>query len=370
MREIASTKPADVAVYYPRSRLRTLTPDYDAIESHAKILASELAAIGVNASPYLGNGTVGRGRPPLHNFDWVVLEYNPYSHARWGFCPSLLPRFRRSRRREFKFALFVHEAFDTPSPNVLRSRLIATWQKLQFRALVQSADYVFTASSHFRTFVTEAAPGVDPVHVPTFSMISRCEMPRASCRKLLGVSEGDLVLGALGGGHPDRGFNHISSAVRAATRTGRNVVFMNLGESAPSLPNAIAEPRVRICQPGRIPPADLSMYLTACDLFLAPFLNGACSRRSSVAAALSHALPVLATQGRMTDPLFIDNPEALCLVDADDPDRFAEQTLALLGDPERRSALGDGAIALYDAEMSPSVAARRVATHLGFANEA
>ncbi len=355
----------------PRSRsLSSSASEHCAVGSHAKILASALEAIGVNAFPYVGEGTVGRGGPALNNFEWVVLEYSPYGHARWGFCPSLLRRFRRSRRREFKFALFVHEAFATPSPNVLRSRLIATWQKLQFRTLVQSADYVFTSSPHFGKLVTEAAPSVDPVHVPTFSMINRCEMPRASCRKLLGVAEGDLVLGALGGGHPDRGFNHISTAIRAATRTGRNVVFMNLGESAPLLPSAIAEPRVRICQPGRMPPADLSMYLTACDLFLAPFLSGACSKRSSVAAALSHALPVLATQGPSTDPLFIDNPEALCLVDADDPDRFAEQTLALLGDRERRSALGRGAIALYDAEMSPGVAARRVAAHLGFSNEA
>ena len=117
-----SSTATSVAVCY-RSKLHEATSAdrHDAVKSHADILAAALGALGASSS-YEEISPHDFRRSSMAKVDWVVLEYSPYSFARWGFAPYLLIRFRRRRARTYRLALFVHEVFDNPEVQPLRKR--------------------------------------------------------------------------------------------------------------------------------------------------------------------------------------------------------------------------------------------------------
>jgi glycosyltransferase involved in cell wall biosynthesis len=291
------------------------------------------------------------------------LEYSPYAFARWGFAPYLLIRFRRRRARKFRLALFVHEPFDNAPEQPLRKRLITVWQRYQLRKLVGGSDLIFVANDGYRDVLQALVPGCEVTHVPTFACVGTEGIMKEEARARLGLADGALILSTFGGSRPDRGLEHIAHAVQAIRQIDSGVILLNLGEDAPPEIPGLSHADVR--RPGALSEEDLSAWLASSDLLLAPFRGGACSRRSTIAAALSHGLPVLATRGRMTDALLTEHPEALCLVDAESTADFALEAALLVQDDERRVQLAEAGLAFYEAELSPENAARTVAISLG-----
>jgi len=113
----------------------------------------------------------------------------------------------------------------------------------------------------------------------------------------------------------------------------------------------------------RRPAAEVSAALAGADLFLAPLADGVSSRRTTVAAALAHALPIVGTSGASTDPWLAASP-AFVLAGAADGRAFAEALEALAADAARRARMARAARDLFDARFSWSVIARAYARHL------
>ena len=358
-----SSTATSVAVCY-RSKLHEATTGdkHDAVKSHADILIATLGSLGANSS-YEEISPRDFRRSSMAKVDWVVLEYSPYSFARWGFAPYLLIRFRRRRARTYRLALFVHEAFDSSGGQPPRKRIITMWQRYQLRKLVGCADVIFVSNDGYRGVVEDLVPGCQAIHVPTFATVGTGGVAKQEARARLGLADGALVVSMFGGGRPDRGLEHIGRAVQAIRQIDSKAILLNLGEGAPLQITGLSNADVR--RPGALSEEELSLWLASSDLFLAPFRDGAFSGRSTIAAALSHGLPVLGTRGRMTDALLIEHPEALCLVDADNVAGFALEATLLVQDDERRVRLAEAGLAFYEAELSPDKAARTVALSLG-----
>ncbi len=111
------------------------------------------------------------------------------------------------------------------------------------------------------------------------------------------------------------------------------------------------------------PAAEVSAALADADLFVAPLADGVSSRRTTVAAALAHALPIVGTTGASTDTWLADSP-AFALAGAADGPALADRLDALAADPGRRAAMAHAARGLYETRFTWDAIARAYEQHL------
>jgi glycosyltransferase involved in cell wall biosynthesis len=290
--------------------------------------------------------------------DAIVVQYNPFSFARWGFAPWLAGRMARlrSRRRRPIIGLMIHEPY-VPMTS-WRWGLMGAWQRSQLLALRAASDVVLVAIERWADALTPAAPRRPTYHIPVGSPLPDMRAARQDQRDRLGLGDGNVVLTVFGTSHPTRLVSFVECSARAVARDGHAVTVLNLGAGAP--PMLAADERIEVLTPGVLSPAELARWLSAGDIFLAPFLDGVSTRRTTLMAALQHGLPVVATDGPLTDRILRDAPDALRLVTVDDEPAFADAVVALARDPAQRRWLGRGARELHDAHFAWPRIARRV----------
>jgi glycosyltransferase involved in cell wall biosynthesis len=102
----------------------------------------------------------------------------------------------------------------------------------------------------------------------------------------------------------------------------------------------------RVRATGALIDRELSISLSACDLMVQPYEDGATTRRSSLIASLAHGVPVVASLGTLTEPVW-QASGAVALVPGS-ANAFAEAVRGLLADSSRRAVLGRAALELYD----------------------
>jgi glycosyltransferase involved in cell wall biosynthesis len=178
----------------------------------------------------------------------------------------------------------------------------------------------------------------------------------------LELSESDIVLASLSTGTAGRLFEYTVRAANALAAESRDVVLLHLGAGAPKA-HGLAD-SVRIHQPGRLPDDELASWLSAADLFVAPFVDGVSTRRGSVMAALQHGLPVVGTIGSLTDAVLARATDALLLVPVNRPDLFAEAVVQLAGAREDAGRLGAAGRELYESSFDWPVVAQRLLDEL------
>jgi len=368
---IARTRPAAPSVPMPSvaastaMRISVVYRDQgapvDGIRDYSRGLTAALADRGANVSLHL---THGRELPPnAVRADAVILQYNPFAYGRRGFAPWLpraVERLSRARPRPI-IAVMVHEPFFPL--HGWRGTLMGGWQRMQLAALRSPADVTFVSIEPWLGTVRNWGPRGSLHHVPIGSNLPDMRSHRPEARAELGVGEDTIVLAAFGTAHPSRLMGHIASSAVALHEAGYSVVVLNLGAGAPAL-EEVAE-SVRIESPGRLEARELARRLSAADLFVAPFVDGVSSRRTTFAAALQHALPVVATDGASTDRFIRDARGACRLVPVQaGPAAFAEAVLELAREAPDRERLAQNARLLYEQKFAWPVIADLLLEHL------
>lgn len=111
------------------------------------------------------------------------------------------------------------------------------------------------------------------------------------------------------------------------------------------------------------PASDVSAALASADLFVAPLADGVSSRRTTVAAALAHALPIVGTRGPSTDA-WLTEFGACALADAGDEAGLVTHLDALARDAPARRAMARAARVLFDSRFAWEAIARDYLQHL------
>jgi glycosyltransferase involved in cell wall biosynthesis len=221
---------------------------------------------------------------------------------------------------------------------------MGAWQRVQLWALRLAADVVLVSIQAW-TEVIGPRPRRPVHHVPVGSALPDMRAARTDQRRELGLADETVVLCAFGTAHPTRLTRHIERAALSVKARGQEVVVLNLGLGAKPL--AALEGEVRVLTPGRLDVQSLARWLAASDLYLAPFEDGVSTRRTTLMAALQHALPVVATDGPLTDGV-LRSSDALRLVPPSDEALFAEQVCRLASAAPDRAVLGRRARELYE----------------------
>lgn len=353
-----------------------LPPQVDGIGDYSAHLAAELARSasvtlltsqgrphdpisGVSIEPTFSAqkpSTVGRivqaveaDRP-----DWVLLQYNPFSYGRWGLNPHLPGAMRRIKRRcpGTKFALMVHEPF-VPVLD-WKHAIMTVWQRQQLRALGQAADVIAFSVAPWAARFRRWFPGKPVLHLPVGSNIPLVPTTSGEARARLGISEGQCVLGFFGTAHNARLLDWVRDAARAVARAGRDPLVLYMGPHKDVMGRVLDG--TPIIADGLLSAEETSGRFPAVDVFLAPFVDGVSTRRTSVMAALQHGLAVVGTRGALTDDVLVrQDGKSFLLADVSAPDEFQRHVLRLLNDKELRERLGHEARGLFETLFSWNV---------------
>jgi len=343
--------------------------DVDGVADHARMLSRALVEAGdiVTLIDYRDghwcvaeesgsrDASAANVAASLRACDWVILEYSPFGMARWGFAPWTL-LWACAASRLSRLALFVHEPYVREGRG--RRRLISVWQRLQLRLLLRWTAAALVPIEQSCDLITGLRPGLVVGHIPVGSNLPDRRTKRAARRSQLGV-EDHVVVAVFSTGHESRLDEHLGHALRALSATGRPVLALNLGAGASPLPPIDGIP---VISPGWLEADVLAEYLSAADLFLSPLADGASMRRTTIAAALQHGLPVISTDGYLTDRQLRARDSGIEMIDVDDPARFGAAAAALAGAPVECARRGEQARLAYTRTWSwPSIVESLVA---------
>ena len=146
---------------------------------------------------------------------------------------------------------------------------------------------------------------------------------------------------------------HASILVPALTRIldgAADRVALLVGRNGASMRRAIVRDRpdleTRIVATGGLEPAEVSAHLSACDVLVQPYEDGASARRGSLMAGLALGLPVVTNRGSVTGDVWTRRP-AVYLTDSADPEALANGVSDLLANPGLRAELAASAKALH-----------------------
>jgi len=310
----------------------------DGIGDYCEKLESALRVAGADART-----VAWRGRGIDVNEGSLILQYNPFSFGRWGFAPRLVVDLVALKRRRptVQLAVMVHEAFlRAASP---KSLVMAAWQRLQLRAVLSVADVVMVSTSAWRPLLPSRRV---PITAPVGSNLPDRRERRRDQRRALDAGSETVVLATFGTNHPARLMDYVVAAANASAAGHQPVMLLCLGAGTPPLKGL--DPTVTLRRPGRQSDGELATELSAADIYLAPFADGLTTRRTTLMAALQHALPVVGTDGPHTEPGLRDEQAAICWTPIGDPDRFADATLRLACDWALRQRRGAAARALFE----------------------
>jgi glycosyltransferase involved in cell wall biosynthesis len=305
-----------------------------------------------------GSGYVKTTASELEAMDVLILQYEPFSFGRRGFAPGLalfLARLRRRRPRPL-IAVMFHETYVRMKN--LRWALMGSWQRAQLLAIQAAADVQFCSIQRWSERLRKTSLGRPVHHLPVASNLPDARAHRSRVRRSLAADPNTIVLSCMGLRHPGRLQQEVLASARAAGTVSRSVLLLDLGPGAPS--TTPLDENVEMRATGYLPAEDLAGHIAASDVFLAPYMDGVSTRRTSVMAALQHGVPVVGTTGPLTDDALTRARELLLVP----PEHLVAAVTYLVGEPESRAELGAAGRRLYGSAFDWPVLVQRLRDHL------
>ncbi|MFO0810546.1 MAG: glycosyltransferase family 4 protein [Gemmataceae bacterium] len=107
----------------------------------------------------------------------------------------------------------------------------------------------------------------------------------------------------------------------------------------------------RVLVTGRLPADGVSAHLCACDLVMQPFPDGVSARRTSLMAAIANGVPVVTSDGDLTEPVWRGVP-GITLVPAGEDLRLGDAASKLLANPATLAELRHSVREFYERHFS------------------
>jgi len=230
--------------------------------------------------------------------DWLVVQFNPFSFGRRGFCPHLPAALATIRRQKTaRVAVMFHETMVPSWP--WKFLAMSGWQRPIFDWVCRLAETVFVSTERWIPQVRRASRKVACHHLPVGSNIPRSLLTTSQARRRLGIGDEVTVLGIFGQNHPSRPLDWIAKAAEGLREPGRQPLIVYVGPDGDAVKKACGAISVIDC--GVQPAESVGDHLLAMDALVSPFVDGASTRRGSLIAALQHGVPVATTRREWTD---------------------------------------------------------------------
>lgn len=279
----------------------------------------------------------------------LLVQWVPHGYGRRsmnvGFCRWLA---RRVRRNGDLLQLMIHEPF-LEFRGIRQSAAAAVHRWLVW-TLLHAAERVWLSIPAWESRLRPYAPrGLRMDWLPIPSPIPRTATQHSvrAVREKLGNPS--LLIGHLGT-YSSAIREMLEPAIVELLRSRPETRFLMLGSSGDEFRSAFLarSPDLsnRLFATGCLRSAELSAHLSACDLLIQPYPDGASSRRSSLMAGISHRVPVVTTCDHLSEPLWSDSG-AVAIAPASDRMALLNSARRLIDSPEERARLGSAGFRLY-----------------------
>lgn len=318
------------------------------VPDHPRIDVQRLPdRFGPSSWRVIGNALDGTSEPYR-----LLVQYVPHAFGWKGanlpFCVWL-----RARRRDHLWIMFHEVAYPFERGAGLRRHALAAINRAMVSLLGASVERSFISIPAWQPGVEAAMRKGTPIKwLPVPNAIDVVDDKKH-------VSE---IANRYGQGHPLVGHFGtygalirplLDSAVASLLESSDcRVLLIGRGSKEACAEFASVRPELagRVHAAGSLDSRDVSLHIQACALMMQPYLDGVSSRRTSAMAALAHAVPVVTTDGPLSEPVWRDS-EAVVLVPARDSDALAAAVASLASDPARLRELSRRGRELYDSRF-------------------
>lgn len=292
----------------------------------------------------------------------IFLQYAPHAYERRGMTlgVNLIPTIIRVATGK-RVILNFHELF-IPFDQVPRHALGALWQRAMAFLIGVSSNSLIAVSSEWPRRLRRIGIRRKVRVIPVGSNIPRADLApdeRETIRIRLGTRRDCLLVGCFGATGPSGDVSLLREALRKTqTQCALKVVW--LGRTGLATRGLDGD---GITWTGPLPHPEISRIMSSCDIFVLPFADGISAKRTTLAAALLHDLPVLSTRGKSVDGVFVHGKNVY-LAPAGDSEALARGLIDLARSVELRAHLARGAHVLYQEHFAWGVIARQVANEI------
>lgn len=280
---------------------------------------------------------------------WVPHGYG-YRSMNLPFCLWL---WKRAVRRRDTIEVMIHEPYLTFGEGSWRQACVAVVHRLMTVVLLKATRRIWMTIPAWEAFLRPYALGRTlPFRwLPVASNIAVVDdTERVNAVRAHYAPVDDLIVGHFGA-YDRHTIELLLNSLPALLQEQTNCTVLLLGRGSDvardELTRRLSESLERVHATGTLAAADLSLHISACDVLIQPYIDGASSRRTSLMVGLAHGRPVVTTAGRLTETLWAEN-EAVVLVPVEDTAALVGATRRLLADEASRRRMGAAAKRLYD----------------------
>ena len=251
-----------------------------------------------------------------------------------------------------RWVLFHEVAFPMSSEYSLKQRFLGLIQHLMAGSVVRGADRSFITVPRWQSILRKCAPGClrsEIVPVPSNVAPSADADAVARLCSAFARDPADPIVGHFGT-WGEAITSLVEPVVISLLEARPDLVFVAIGRSSEVWRAGFLARHPdfadRTHATGSTSPERVAEYLSACDLLIQPYPDGASGRRTTAMAGIALGRPVVTDSGTATEPVWSDE----CLVvlsDASDTRAMVQAIVALLDDPAERTALGKRAAEGY-----------------------
>lgn len=279
----------------------------------------------------------------------VVVQYTPHA---FGFKGMNLPLALWLSQRPGRYSVMFHEVAYPFLPNQpFRHRILAHVTHLMARLIATRSRHIFISIQGWEPMLRQISRRLPPCYwlpVPTNVARTPIHSDVAAIRGRL--PPGVQVIGHFGtyqGGIASMLTSVLALLLSADSRRIANLVGHGSDRFVIEFIRAYPQLRDQLRATGALSAIDVASHLSASDLLVQPYPDGACTRRGSLMAGLGLGLPIVTTLGTLSDTIFFDT-DAVRLASDDSPQRIVSLVEELLDNPCERQRLRDASSRFYD----------------------
>lgn len=291
-------------------------------------------------------GTLARSPSPRRR---LLVQYVPHAFGWKGMNLALAAWLWRHRRREAIDVMFHEVVFPLRWCLPVRHMVLAVVQRLMARLTAGAAQRVFVAIPGWMPLL-ERWTRDHPIWLPVPSNLPTeiGTEQRESVRCRLTADGKRMLIGHFGTYGPEVSAL-LGPALAELLQAEENRFGLLLGRGSEEFVGRWKREHPamssRIQAAGYLAAEELAAHLASCDVLLQPYPDGASSRRSSLMAGLALGLPIVTTEGVLSEPLWRQS-DALRLVPPD-VSQLVAGIERLLSSAKERMRLSAAASELY-----------------------
>ena len=269
---------------------------------------------------------------------WVPHGFG-YRSMNVGFCLWLWQRARNGDRVD----IMVHEPYLAFGGGGIRWAAAASVHRVMTAVLTRAARRVWIAIPDWERRWRPYTLGRD-VPFAWLPVPSSLPPPAPDDVRRVGERYGRAdgpIVGHLGS-YGSAATRMLSASLPKILEQSPNSVALLLGQNSkrfyPQLAADHPQLAPRLHAAGALSATALAQHVRACDVLVQPYPDGISSRRTSAMAGLALGVPVVTTDGRLTESVWAESG-CVALVNVDESHRLADETLRLLSDDRERRDL-------------------------------